>query len=87
MTVPDYTTRKQHHGSVEREEFQRSCVPVMRITPFERFTPGSERYSRVWKDFLEDLVAHLMEKGWFEESYIGIDERGFTSAAFDLIES
>lgn len=54
---------------------------------YERFTPGSERYSRVWKDFLEDLVAHLMEKGWFEESYIGIDERGFTSAAFDLIES
>ena len=29
----------------------------------------------------------LFRSGWFEESYIGIDERGFSAAAFDVIES
>ena len=57
------------------------------VLKYEAFTPGSERYTQLWKAFLEDLAEHLMEKGWFEESYIGIDERGFNSAAFDLIES
>lgn len=54
---------------------------------YEAFTAGSERYNAVWTDFLEDLIAHLEEKGWFEESYMGIDERGFSAAAFDVIES
>ncbi len=53
----------------------------------EAFTAGSDRYKAVWKDFLEDLIAHLEEKGWFEEAYIGIDERGFSAAAFDVIDS
>lgn len=54
---------------------------------YEAFTAGSERYNAVWTDFLEDLIVHLEEKGWFEESYMGIDERGFSAAAFDVIES
>ena len=34
------------------------------------------------------LVGFVMgEKGWFDDSYIGIDERGFSGTAFDLIES
>lgn len=37
--------------------------------------------------FLTDLIAHLEEKGWFDDAYIGIDERGFSAAAFDLIDS
>ncbi len=41
----------------------------------------------IWKKFLENLIAHLMEMGWFEESYMGIDERGFSTQAFDLIDS
>ncbi|MBQ2383920.1 MAG: Ig-like domain-containing protein, partial [Oscillospiraceae bacterium] len=41
----------------------------------------------MWTHFLTDLIAHLEEKGWFDEAYIGIDERGFSAAAFDLIES
>ena len=36
---------------------------------------------------LTDLATHLTEKGWFDDSYIGIDERGFSGTAFDLIES
>lgn len=53
---------------------------------YEAFTAGSARYKTVWKDFLQDLTDHLMEKGWFDESYIGIDERGFSATAFDMIE-
>ena len=34
------------------------------------------------------LVGFVIgEKGWFDDSYIGIDERGFSGTAFDLIES
>lgn len=54
---------------------------------YESFTAGNDRYVEVWTDFLQDLIDHLEEKGWFEESYIGIDERGFSTAAFDVIES
>lgn len=54
---------------------------------YEAYTAGNERYVEVWTDFLTDLIRHLEEKGWFEESYIGIDERGFSAAAFDVIES
>ena len=41
----------------------------------------------MWTHFLTDLIAHLEEKGWFDDAYIGIDERGFSAAAFDLIDS
>lgn len=54
---------------------------------YESFTPGSARYTRVWTDFLQDMIEHLMDKGWFEDAYIGIDERGFCTEAFDLIDS
>ncbi len=53
----------------------------------EGFSAGDDRYTQVWTAFLTDLIAHLEEKGWFDESYIGIDERGFSAAAFDLIDS
>ena len=53
----------------------------------ESFRAGSERYNTVWGDFLEDLTAHLEDKGWYDDAYIGIDERGFSAAAFDLIDS
>ena len=54
---------------------------------YEPFRAGSERYNTVWGNFLEDLTAHLEEMGWYDDAYIGIDERGFSAAAFDLIES
>lgn len=53
----------------------------------EKFKPGSDRYKQVWSDFLNNLVAHLTDMGWFDDAYVGIDERGFSSAAFDLIDS
>ena len=48
---------------------------------------GSIVSDNMWTHFLTDLIAHLEEKGWFDDAYIGIDERGFSAAAFDLIES
>lgn len=53
----------------------------------EAFTAGSARYNEVWGDFLEKMGAHLVQKGWFNDAYIGIDERGFNTSAFDLIDS
>lgn len=52
----------------------------------EGYSAGNDRYKKVWGDFLRDLISHLESKGWFDDSYIGIDERGFSAAAFDLIE-
>lgn len=51
------------------------------------FSAGSSEYKSMWTHFLKDLIDHLMKKGWFDESFIGIDERGFSKAAFDLVDS
>ena len=53
----------------------------------EGFSAGTDRYNKVWVAFLKDLIAHLEEKGWFDDAYIGIDERGFSASAFDMIDS
>lgn len=60
---------------------------VFYIQPTNGSAYYTENYTTLWTDFLTDLVAHLTEKGWFDDSYIGIDEQGFSSTAFDLIES
>ena len=60
---------------------------VFYIQPTNGSAYYTENYTILWTDFLTDLVAHLTEKGWFDDSYIGIDEQGFSSTAFDLIES
>ena len=54
---------------------------------YEKYNVGDARYTKVWKDFLQDLVDDLTDMGWFEDSYIGIDERGFSNAAFDIVDS
>ena len=54
---------------------------------YEPFKVGDARYTEVWKGFLQDLVNHLTDKGWFEESYMGLDERGFNKTAFDIVDS
>jgi len=53
----------------------------------ESNTIGNIVPDAMWTHFLTDLIKHLEEKGWFEDAYIGIDERGFSAAAFDLIDS
>lgn len=53
----------------------------------ESFSAGTARYNEVWRDFLNKMIEHLDQKGWFDDTYMGIDERGFSAAAFDLIDS
>ncbi len=48
---------------------------------------NAEQYGQVWRPFLEDFVEHLDDKGWFDATYIGFDERTGMGTAFDLIDS
>ena len=48
---------------------------------------GSADYNSMWKHFLTDLAKHLDEKDWFDAAYIGIDERGLTHQALDVVAS
>ncbi len=53
----------------------------------EELLPGTAAYETVWRSFLQDFVAHLEQKGWFDQVYIGIDERPNIALAFDLLQS
>ena len=37
--------------------------------------PGDEAYARFWGGMLSAFAAHLKEKGWFEKTFISMDER------------
>ncbi|HLG39652.1 MAG TPA: glycoside hydrolase domain-containing protein, partial [Chitinophagaceae bacterium] len=41
---------------------------------YERWLPTSDTFKRNWNIFLTDLKAHLQKKGWFDKTYIGINE-------------
>jgi hypothetical protein len=38
------------------------------------WSPKSEQFKAFWNVFLDDLKAHLSTKGWFEMTYLGINE-------------
>ena len=38
--------------------------------------PGEETYTQFWGGMLCAFSAHLKEKGWFEKTFISMDERG-----------
>ncbi len=48
-----------------------------------------ENWKAVWTPFVKDYMAHTKEMGWFDITYIAIDEReaADTEAVVDLIES
>lgn len=48
---------------------------------------GTAEGNKYWRHFLNALVDHLEEKGWFDKAYMAIDERGITHEAFDMVES
>ncbi len=56
----------------------------LKTTPY---VVGSKTYQAVYKNFFTAMVNHLDEKGWFDDAYVGIDERGLKIAALDLIDS
>lgn len=37
---------------------------------------GSPEYNAYWLPFLRDFATHLKAKGWFDRTYIALDERG-----------
>jgi hypothetical protein len=41
---------------------------------WREWPPGSEEFKTFWRLFLKDLRGHLVEKGWFGRSYMGINE-------------
>ncbi|MBP9998473.1 MAG: DUF4091 domain-containing protein [Bacteroidales bacterium] len=51
--------------------------------------PGSSLYEEYWGSFIKDFAAHLRSKGWFEKTYLAMDERSEESmkAALQLIRS
>lgn len=50
--------------------------------------PGSVEWKAAWTVFLTDFMKHVEEKGWFDVTYIAMDERGMDDlrASVDLIE-
>ncbi|HEY4537153.1 MAG TPA: glycoside hydrolase domain-containing protein, partial [Erysipelothrix sp.] len=53
---------------------------------YEPYDVNDPLYEARWLHFLTDLTQHLMDKGWFEHCYIGIDERGFHPKPFEIIK-
>ena len=53
----------------------------------ESWAPGSAEFTTRWKLFLTDLRKHLLQKGWFHKTYIGINENPLeqTMAAIKMI--
>ncbi len=41
----------------------------------EKLLPGTPAFEEYWGDFLVDFEKHLRAKGWFEDTYIAMDER------------
>lgn len=42
---------------------------------FEETKPGDSAYGEMWNAMLTSFAAHLKTKGWFEKTYISMDER------------
>lgn len=55
---------------------------------YEQWAPGTAAYRARWHDFLDNLRAHLEKKGWFEKTYLGINENELaqTLAAIKVIK-
>lgn len=55
---------------------------------YEEWSPGSAQFKTFWNLFLDDLKAHLTGKGWFNKTYLGINENPLeiTMAAVKVIK-
>lgn len=56
---------------------------------YGEWSPKSEEFKKYWKIFLDDLQAHLKEKGWYGKTYLGINENPLdvTLAAAQFIKA
>ncbi len=55
---------------------------------YEEWAPGSPEFKSFWTVFLNDLKAHLTQKGWMQKAYLGINENPleYTLAAAKMIK-
>lgn len=55
---------------------------------YEEWSPESPQFRSFWNIFLDDLKKHLQQKGWFERTYLGINENplNITLAAAKVIK-
>jgi hypothetical protein len=55
---------------------------------YENWSPTSAQFKTFWNLFLDDLKAHLINKGWFKKTYLGINENvlEFTIATARMIK-
>jgi hypothetical protein len=55
---------------------------------WREWPPDSEDFKAFWRLFLQDLRRHLIEKGWFGRTYMGINERKLeeTLAAIQILK-
>lgn len=58
-------------------------------TEYINAIPGSAGYADYWRNFISAFAKHLKEKGWFEKTYIAMDERPMEDMklAMDVIRS
>lgn len=48
---------------------------------------NKEKYNKLWIPFLNSFISHLEENGWFDDTYMGFDERRNMETALDLISA
>lgn len=48
---------------------------------------SSNKYGEIWTPFLTDFIKHIDEKGWFDSTYMGFDERHNMGTALNLISA
>ena len=55
----------------------------------KNLTVGSDEWKDIWEQFLESFVDYVEEKGWFDITYIAMDERPVSALTptVELIES
>lgn len=55
---------------------------------YATWTPESPEFKAFWNVFLDDLKAHLQQKGWLQKTYLGINENEMkqTLAAINVIK-
>lgn len=56
---------------------------------YERWQPASDTFRTNWNSFLTDLRSHLEKKGWFNKTYLGVNENAMeqTLAAIKVIKA
>lgn len=86
----DHQCRDAYHSIVEDPDFKlfdeyvefcRSCglgpdISCYSLCPWKlKVAPGTAEFETYWSDFLVRFAAHLKEKGWFDQTYMAMDER------------